>query len=202
MVRQPRLDSANPSFPGYIIVWFTENPWPPMLIAGILCLIFLAVWRSNQRFLYLALGLLFAAACGGIYFVERAIVTEGERLQQRVVQLCDDFRAKKPAVLDYVSATRPDLKLVFAGALGTVTVHDDLRLTDFQTQVTNQNSRGTVHFRANATIDVAGFGNVGFQPARLILTFQREQGEWKIIEVQRLNPINGNRMEIMEKSSG
>lgn len=182
-------------------MWLTENPWPPILIAGVLALIFLAVWNSSRRSLFLLLSLACGASCVGIYFLERAIVTEGERLQQRVVQLCEDFRDKKPVVLDYVSDSKPALKLLFGTALATVSIRD-LRLSDFQTNVTNENSRATVHFRANATITVAGYGDVGYQPARLILTFQREKGEWKIIDVERLNPLNGKRMEVMEPSSG
>lgn len=182
-------------------MWFTENPWPPILIAGVLALICLAVWSSSRRSLFLMLAIAFGASCGGIYFLERAIVTEGERVQQRVVQLCEDFRDKKPVVLDYVSDSRPALKVLFGTALATVTIRD-LRLSDFQSTVTNENSRATVHFRANATVNVVGYGDVGYQPARLILTFQREKGEWKIIEVERLNPLNGKRMEVMDASPG
>ena len=184
-------------------MWFTENPWPPMLISGLLAFVFLALWNANRRDLHFAIAMLFVLLAVGIYFAERAIVTEGERLQLRVTQLCEDFRTKKlEKVLDYVSDTNPDLKGVFETAFKLVTIQSDLRLSDFQTTFTNENSRARVHFRANATIGVTGMGDVGYHPARLILTFQREKGEWKIIEVERLNPITGVSMGVLDQSSG
>lgn len=172
-----------------------------MLIAGLVSFVFVVLWSSNRRGLHLVLAAVFALLAGGIYFAERAIVTEGERLQQRVAQLCEDFRKKNPRTGDYVSNTRPDLKLAIETAMAMVTIQSDFRLSDFQTKLTNENSRGTVHFRANATIGVQGFGDVGYQPFRVILTFQRENGEWKIIDVERLNPLNGKKMGTLDQSS-
>ncbi|MBS0205741.1 MAG: hypothetical protein JSS49_22800 [Planctomycetes bacterium] len=182
-------------------MWLTENPWPPMLIAGLIALVYLVMWNANRRGVHLVLALLFLLSCGGIYLLEKAIVTDGEKVQARVVQLCEDFRDKKD-VSDYVSDSAPGLKAMFQAAMQLVTVQSDMRLSDFQTTMSNENSRCKVHFRANATLNVASIGDVGYQPARLIVTFQRENGEWKIIEVERLNPINGKKMETLEQSAG
>lgn len=183
-------------------MWFTENAWPPMLIAGLAALVCLALWNSNRRGLHLAAALVCLLLCAGFYFLERAIVTEGERLQQIVVSLCNDFREKDPATGGYFSKAAPEYKALVLLAMSMVEVHEDLRLTDFQTTLTNQNSRGTVHFRANATLSLAGHGNVGHQPARIMLTFQREQGEWKIIEVERLHPLTGEKMQMLAQQPG
>lgn len=172
-----------------------------MIISGVLALIFLVLWNGNRRGQHLILAGIFALLCGGIYLLERAIVTEGERLQQIVVQLCEDFRDKRPGVVNYVSDAHPGLKTMFIGALAMVNIHPDLRLSDFQSTLTDGNNEGTVHFRANATIDYMG-QNAGYQPARLILTFRREKGEWKITRVQRLNPINGREMGVMDAAAG
>ena len=170
-----------------------------MILFGVLSILFLVLWNGNRRGRNLLLAVLFAALCGGTYFLERSIVTDGERLQLLVVQLCQDFREKKP-VLNYVSNAHPEIKGMFVAAQGTINVHSDLRLSDFQSRLKDQNE-GTVHFRANATVDFMG-NNVGYQPARLILTFQRENGEWKITHIQRLNPINGREMTLLEPAAG
>ncbi|MBC8116786.1 MAG: hypothetical protein H7062_20515 [Candidatus Saccharimonas sp.] len=184
-------------------MWFTENAWPPMLIAGLAALVCLALWNSNRRRLHLVAAFVCLLLCAGFYFLERAIVTEGERLQQIVVSLCDDFRNKRVAeTVNYFSDAAPELKVFVQGAMVMVTVHDDLRLTDFSTNLTNQNSRGTVHFRANATLTHIIQGNVGHFPARFVLTFRREKGEWKIIEVERLNPLTGERMQLLATQPG
>lgn len=183
-------------------MWFTENAWPPMIIAAIVAIIFFVIWNANRRGLHLMLALVFAILCVGFYFLERAIVTDGERLQQEVVQLCEDFRDKKPGVSHYVSDAHPELKIMFEAASAMVSVGKDMRLSDFQTTLTKENTEGTVHFRANASINVVGVGDVGYQPARIILTFHREKGEWKIIQIRRLNPLNGKDMGVLDQSPG
>jgi hypothetical protein len=175
-----------------------------MLIAGLLSFVFVVLWNMNRRPRNLLIAILFAILCGVIYMAERSIVTEGERLQERVVQLCDEFRNKHlEKTMDFISDAHPELKTLFAAAMAMVTIGPDLRLSDFETTLTNENSRGRVHFRANATITVEGAGNVGRQPARIVLTFQREKGEWKIIGVERLNPITGKSMEnVLQQAAG
>ena len=184
-------------------MWFTENAWPPMLIAGLATLVCLALWNSNRRGIHLIAALICLLLCAGFYFLERAIVTEGERLQQIVVSLCNDFRNKRVAetVNHFSNAAFKEKALVLA-AMAIVDVREDLRLTDFSTNLTNQNSRGTVHFRANATLAMPSQGDVGHYPSRFVLTFQREQGEWKIIEVERLHPLTGEKMQMLAREAG
>lgn len=184
-------------------MWFTENPWPPIVIVGLLALVFVFMWNSNRRGLHLVLALVCVLVCVGIYGLSRSIVTEGERLQQHVVQLCHDFRDKKPGVVDYVSKTKPKYKALFEEAQATVNVQSDLRLSDFQTKLTDNNSRGTVRFRANATISVVGMGDVGYRSVQVEFTFVREDGAWKIIDVKRFNPINGKEIpDPLQRSDG
>ena len=182
-------------------MWFTENPWPPIIIAALIALVFLIMWNSNRRGIHRVIALAFIGICFLLYPLERFIVTEGERVQLRVEQLCYDFRDKKD-ILGYVSDTREDLKRLFEEAGHLITIQSDLRLSDFNTRIMNEGQRATVHFRANATVNVRDAGDVGYQPARLILTLEREKGEWKIIEVERLNPITGKRMGTLEQSPG
>ncbi len=182
-------------------MWFTENPWPPIVISALIALVFLGMWNSNRRGLHLVIALGFIGLCFVLYPLERSIITEGERVQLRVEQLCYDFRDKKD-IRGYVSDTREDLKTLFEEAGQLITIQSDLRLSDFSTRLLNEGQRATVHFRANATVRIRDAGDVGYQPARLILTLEREKGEWKIIEVERLNPINGKRMGTLEQSAG
>lgn len=183
-------------------MWFVEDPWPPALLCGVGALVGLGLWVSSRRVLHLLIvvGCLFLA--GAVFVVEAAIVTPGEQVQQLVLQLCDDFRRKEPRVASYFSPTAPELQALAAGAIALVTIDDDLRVTDWQTKVTNHDSRAECHFRVNATINVMGIGNVGRQPARFVLTWAKEGNAWKIIRVQRLHPINGKQMAVLERSAG
>lgn len=177
-------------------MWFTENPWPPMVLACLAALIFFAIWSNDRRNLYFVLGLIFLAMTGVIYAVERLVVTDGEKLQQEVVELCDQFRRRDKVALDHFSQSASDLKTLCQVAMDTVEVGNDLRLTDFATTMSNQNSQATVHFRANATISV--MGHSGHHPFRCLLTFQKEAGAWKIVDVQRLDPIKGDKIGTMD----
>ena len=176
-------------------MWFTENPWPPMLMTGLCAVVCFWVWNSDRRYLYIVLGLVFLGLSGGIYAVERAIVTDGERLQGDVALLCDEFRRRDSRTLDHFSESAADLKALCKSAMEIVEIRDDLRLTDFRTTFTNENSRASVHFRANATIAAMGFS--GHHPFRCNLGFRKEGGVWKITDLERLDPIKGDKIEPM-----
>lgn len=177
-------------------MWFTENAWPPMLIAGLVALIFIAMWNGNRRGIYLVIAAICLAMIGGIYAMERAIVTQGELLQKDVVQLCEQFRQRDPKVVDHFSENAGVFRAAALAAMALVEVKSEIRTTDFQTTFTNENSRANVHFRANGEFSTMGFS--GPHPLRAILTYQKEGSDWKIVDVQRLDPINGKKMEIME----
>jgi hypothetical protein len=178
-------------------MWFTENPWPPMLLAGVGALLFFGLWNNNRRKLYGLCAVACLVMTGVIYAVERVIVTDGEKLQAQVALLCDQFRRRDPATLEQFSATAPDLKLMCASTMQLVEVGNDLRLTDMHTTFSNANSRANVHFRANATISVMGFN--GHHPFRCVLGFQKEGGTWKIVDIERLHPIKGDKIGLMDK---
>lgn len=183
-------------------MWFTEDPWPPMFACGLAALLAVAFWSTSKRAVHLlaALGLL--ALGGVIYLVEQVIVTPAEQVEALVASLCEDFRHKRPATLDYFSATAPELKLMCSAAMALVEVKDDLRLTDMQTKLTNDDTRAVCHFRANAGMSVMGYGDVGRQPGRFELTWAKEPAGWKIIKIRRLHPINNEELPLLEKSAG
>lgn len=176
-------------------MWFTENPWPPMLIAVFGALACLGLWNSNRRNLYFILAVSFLGMTCGIYAVERAIVTPGERLQQQVALMCDQFRRHDPKTLDHFSESASEWKAICQSAMDIVEIQDDLHLTDFHTTFMSSQSQADVHFRANATI--TALGNRAYHPFRCVLSFQKEGGEWKIINVKRLDPLNGEKIEVM-----
>jgi len=177
-------------------MWFTENAWPPMLIAGLVALIFIGMWNGNRRGIYLVIAGVCLAMIGVFYVMERAIITQGELLQQDVVQVCEQFRKRDPAIVNHFSEKAGSFRLLVIAAMAVVEVRSEIRTTDFQTTFTNENSRANVHFRANGEFAAMGFS--GAHPFRCILTYQKEGSDWKIVEVQRLDPINGKKMEIME----
>ncbi len=179
-------------------MWFTEDPWPPMLLCGVGLLVGLGMWASSKRVLHLGISVVSLLLAGVIFYVEQAVVTPAEVVEQHVRHLCDEFRRKQPTALDYFSPTAPGLRAMAEGAMAMVTIGDDLSVTDFKTTITNEGSRAQCHFRANATISLTAAGNVGRQPARFLLTWAKEGDDWKVIAVKRLNPVNGSDMGMMD----
>ncbi|MEX0717688.1 MAG: nuclear transport factor 2 family protein [Planctomycetaceae bacterium] len=177
--------------------WFTETPWPPIVVAGLFAAFAFIGWMGTRRGMYLVAVGVIAAACVGIFYVERAIVTEGEVVEQHVRDLADAFRRKDPtATLEHFSAQATRERFLVAWAMAAVTVHDDLTITDMQIELAAQGSRATSHFRANGTIELLGRGILGHRPSRWLLTWQKEGGAWRIIHVEQLDPINGRPIEI------
>jgi hypothetical protein len=183
-------------------MWFTEDPWPPIVLCGLLAAVFAFLWSGNRRGVYLAAAFGLCLAAGGIYFLERSIVTERERVEAAVYELCSAFQKKDaPAVLNFFSANDLVDRLLVDQAIKRVTVKDDLRVSDVHVTMKAADSRAISHFRANATISVDGFGEVGYQPFRCELTWQREGGAWKIIKVTRLDPLSGKELSVWSSGS-
>jgi hypothetical protein len=182
-------------------MWFTETPWPPIVVCSILAVLFVVGWSANKRAVYIfsAAGMIFL--CGVIYVVEQNIITESERVEAAVHGVTRAFADLDSArTLDFFSSQDVTDRLSVSAALKLVTRIELLRVTDVQIEMLSQQTRAVSHFRANATLSVVGYGNVGRKPTRWKLTWQLEEGEWKIINVTRLNPINGKEMSTLTQA--
>ncbi|MBX3444597.1 MAG: hypothetical protein KF774_19510 [Planctomyces sp.] len=173
-------------------MWFTEAAWPPILIlAAIAGVALILAWERRQsRFTMIAAGCVLAAVA--VWFIERAIVTERERVEQHLVELVRDFEAgRSEAVLDAITTQSPELRALAALALSTVTVRD-LRLTDVTVELSpGTDTRARSHFRVNGSAVLNSTHDVGHQPTRWIARWQRETDRWRIVEIEQLDPITG-----------
>lgn len=181
-------------------MWFTENPWPPVIILALIACGMVAAWSSQKRAAWLAGAVVLLIGCVGIFVLEEAIVTEGERVEANVRDLAWSFQKKdRDKVLGFFSPQAADLRGVIKEALDSVDVKDDLDIKDMEVRVYGGGAQALSHFRANATVSWKGL-NVGHQPSRWELTWQKEGDDWKILDVQRLNPIKNEKMRVFEQS--
>lgn len=180
------------------MTWFTENPWPPIFILGLIVCALLAVWSSQKRGIWLV-GIVVAVALSvTVYFVERSIVTEREQIEQKVLDLAAAFQRKDhDRALSFFSAQEPELRMMAETALEQVTLNDDLDIKDFDIRLFGEGTGAVSRFRANGT--GSGFGGSGRFASRWDVTWQKEGGDWKIIAVQRLNPLKEEKMQTFEK---
>lgn len=174
-------------------MWFTENSWQPMLLFTLIALGFGITWSKRLQTRYLILMIVSIGLAGATWFVERAIVTERERVYDSVVGMTHAFQKRQlEETVGYVSMQAPDLKFLIGYAYNLVKISDDMRVTDIEVHLTNQNSRAKSKFRVNGTLQDLRGGYVGHQPTRWETTWQLEEGEWRMIDILQIDPITGN----------
>jgi hypothetical protein len=165
-----------------------------------------ALWSTSRRAINLAAAALLVVCCGVVYVVEQNVVTERERVEAAVFGVADAFRAADTGrTLDFISPRAMQLKVIVEHVMVDmqVRVKDDLRITDVNIEMLNEETRARSHLRANGRIFVPRYGgDVGHQPTRWNLTWQKEGGEWKIINVERLDPIRGDPVDLLTGEAG
>ena len=188
-------------------MWFTDTPWPPILILSVLGVLLFLGWVSQRKTGYLAGVALCVALCGLVFVVEQQIVTETERVEQRLLDFTAAFQrdSMKRGLINAVLGGGPELeslkfiqgdevRRLATQALDLVDVQDDVRISDIRTRMTNKDSRAITQFRASASVTVAGYNAVR-QPSRWELTWGKEDGEWKVLRATRLNFMSGQPLD-------
>ena len=180
------------------MTWFTENPWPPIFFLGIVACILLAVWSSQKRAIWLASALAVVACALTVFFVERAIITESERVERNIFELKTAFEHKdKTRTLSFFSLQAPEAREKVEQALEWVDLPDGVDIKDMDVRMSNENTRAVARFRANGTVSFRGLGT-HHAPSRWEVTWQKEGNDWKIVDVVRLNPFKDEPMGIFE----
>ena len=171
---------------------FSESYWPGIALCGIFAMLFLMIWNVTQkrRFMYAS----YACIAVSPLFVlfDRAQVTEREKIEQAVVSMTNHFRLGEiDRVVSWVSPDHKEVEAAIRGASKLVSVKSDIRLTDMRVELLADNSIGKIDFRANTELAVNGAGDVGRHPTRWLLTWHKEGGEWKLVQIERKNPLTG-----------
>ncbi len=182
--------------------WFTENPWPVVVACVALGSIFLGMGLQGNRKRNWGIGLIFFLSAGMVYYVESIIVTEAEKVELAIhesVQACIDGDVE--GVLEHVSVNNIVLQGVVRAGLALVDIHEDMHVTDLSVTMLAGDTRAKSHFRVNGTVSLNKLNHQGHAATRWNVTWQKEGGEWKIIEVDRLDPVTGQSMNILKQSS-
>lgn len=190
-------------------MWFTETPWPPTIGLCVVGVLLFLGWMSQRKVAFLVGVVLCLALCGIVFVVEQQIVTERERVEQRLLDFAADFqrdsmqqglanllvRGQEPASLRYISATADGTRRMAESALNFVDLPEPVRISDVRTTMSNNDSRAVTQFRASATVRAGGHTDGVHQPTRWELTWQREREDWKILRATRLNFMTGEALQ-------
>ena len=171
--------------------WITENPWPLILILGGVAAVMLILGDSKGR--SIALGC--AAAAVGLYFLEAAIETPGERVEQSLQTMLQGFIDEDlESINSQIADEAPGLKETARQGLGLVEVHDDFHMKDIVVTVSDDGKSAEAELRANGSLTVRQ-ANTPYHAATRWKTKWKLAGDsWKLSEVHRLNPVTGDDM--------
>lgn len=190
-------------------MWFTETPWPPILGFIVIGVLLFLGWMSQRKAIFLAGVALCVALCGIVFVVEQQIVTERERVEQQLLDFAVAFQrdsmqqglvnllipGPEPESLRYISASATGTRGLAVAALNFVDLPEPVRISDVRSTLSNNDSRAITQFRATAMVRAGGNAEAFQHPTRWELTWQREQGDWKIVRATRLNIMNGTPVE-------
>ncbi len=183
------------------MIWFAENPWPTVVVCVVLGSIFLGMGLQGKTKRNWGIGLVLFLAAGLVYYIESVIVTPSEEVEKAVydtVQAC--IEGDVDTVLEHVSVNNLLLRGIVRTGLALVDIQDDMHVTDLSVTMLANDTRAKSHFRVNGTVNVNSLNHHGHATTRWNVTWQKEGGKWKIIEVDRLNPLTGESMGILKQS--
>lgn len=171
-------------------MWFTENPWPPIIFLAAVGVVLGMTGISRQQVKYYVFAGLCFLLCLVVWIVEQQVVTEGEKIELRIYALAEAFQQNElERTLSFFSRSNLGLLATVAAAVAAVDIEEDYRITDYEVTLKAEQTLATTHFRVNVTANVLRHGNVGRQPTRWLVDWRIEGGEWKITEVSRLKLI-------------
>ena len=176
--------------------WFTENPWPPIMLLVGAAAFLLILGQSKAR---AASGVLILLAVG-VYFLEGFIVTPAEHVElslQKIHRafLDDDLTTINSLIAEESAHLRETAKK----GLDMVDLDDGFHLQDVVVTVADDNKSAEVHLRANGTVRLRDNSVTTHVPTRWSTSWVDHNGNWQLTEVQRLDPMTGNEMGILER---
>jgi len=172
-------------------MWFIDNPWPPLILFVCGAVVMFAVWTSTKRNYILVGSFLLLALGGGTFLLDQLVETEEERVEALVYEMADNFRQLDvEGTLAFFSPQAEQYRKYVRRGGEMILEIPKLRITDVEVELLAGETRARSHFRANGLFSIKGMTEHRFS-SRWELTWQLEAGEWKIIDLKRLDPING-----------
>lgn len=138
-----------------------------------------------------------AALIPGAWWLEGAVDTPGEQVVRSLNNFIVDYREGRLAdVQSAISGKNVALSIAAAGLIQLYTYEGE-RVTDVSVEPVDDGYEA--HFRLNADFVAANYGSVGRRPTRWLTTWVEEDDRWKLRDVKRLDPINGDVREGWER---
>lgn len=181
-------------------MWFTETPWAPAILLLVGAVLAGIVWSRTRKTLFVPIAIACLIAIPIVFVIERAIVTPAEEVELRIEALRSAVvRDDIEGTLDFFSRSAALERAAIASGMALVRVEPDVDVTDLTVDVTANDTVAVSQFRANGTFVGRGPFVSGdhHMPTRWRASWRKEAGEWKIFAVERLDPITGDRINLL-----
>jgi len=176
--------------------WITENPWPLILILGGVAAVLLILGDSKGRSMALAC----VAAAVGLYFLESAIVTPGEQVEQSLQSMLEGFIEEDADRINaQIADEAPELKEQARQGLELVQIHKGFHLKEIVVTVSEDGQAAEAELRANGSLTVRQAQTPYHAATRWRTHWKRQGDSWKLTEVHRLNPVTGDEIGVLER---
>lgn len=183
-------------------MWFTETAWPPIVMLSIVAVACGLAAMLSQRGKWLVAAGLVVVLAGVVWYVEKLIVTPAEQVEANLLAMIDAFQKNNEAeTISYISPQSKGLVALAKLGIQVVDVEPGYRVTDIRVTTIANDTAATSHFRVNATIRMPSQGNLGHQPLRFNGKWRVEAGQWRLTEIEELDPIHGeplNRFHLLK----
>jgi hypothetical protein len=175
--------------------WITENPWPLIMILSGIAAVLLILAESRTRMLALA----FVGMAVGLYFLEAWIVTPSEHVEGRLESLLAQFKTENlSAIGEHIDDGSPKLRETAEQGLKLVMLDKGFHLQDLNITMSDDGQSADAELRANGTMTVRQANTPYHASTRWKTRWINRGDTWKLAEVQRMNPITGEELGILD----
>ena len=175
--------------------WITENPWPLMLILSGVAVVMLILGDTKGR----SIAVVFALVAAAVYCLDSAIVTPAEQIEGGLHAMLQGFIAEDLNAIDArIADDAPGLKNQARQGLELVSLDKSFHMQDIVVKVSDDGKTAEAELRANGTLIVRQASTPYHAATRWQTQWTQHRDGWKLSKVQRLNPITGEEIGVLE----
>jgi hypothetical protein len=175
--------------------WFTENPWPLMLILSGVAVVMLILGDTKGR----SIAVVFALLAAGVYFLESAIVTPAEQIEGDLQTMLGSFIAEDlNAINRQIDDQADHLKQKAEQGLKLVNLDKGFHMQDIVVTVAEDGQKAVAELRANGSLTIENSNTPYHAATRWRTHWKLDRTTWKMTEVHRLNPVTGDEIGVLD----
>ena len=174
--------------------FITDNSVPILLLLTAVAVVALVAGMPKRK---TVAGVCVLAAVG-LLLLEQTLVSPGEEVEMQLEQMLTNFRSRDlDAIAGQISKQSPDLIEKAKRGLDLVDVSEQFRIKSVEVELNDDITQATAFLRANGPLTIrAQGGGSRNMPTYWRTVWVREDDSWKLYQAARLNPVNGDEIEM------